>query len=129
MLAINGIPLSQEAKQTRDYSKDVAPGASSSGVEYISAVADVFKPESKTVFKVADTDLVLGRRTLVFEYEIEQPLSHLTLRAGDSAAANVGSRGRVWIDRETNRVLRFEQIATDIPVAFSNHGSQHRHRL
>jgi hypothetical protein len=118
VLAINGIPLSQEAKQTRDYSKDVAPGASSSGVEYISAVADVFKPESKTVFKVADTDLVLGRRTLIFEYEIEQPLSHLTLRAGDSAAANVGSRGRVWIDRETNRVLRFEQIATDIPVAF-----------
>jgi hypothetical protein len=118
VLAVNGIPLSQEAKQTRDYSKDVAPGASSSGVEYISAVADVFKPESKTVFKVADTDLVLGRRTLVFEYEIEQPLSHLTLRAGATAAANVGSRGRVWIDRETNRVLRFEQIATEIPPAF-----------
>ena len=118
VLAVNGIPLSQDAKQTRDYSKDVAPGASSSGVEYISAVADVFKPESKTVFKVADTDLILGRRTLVFEYEIEQPLSHLTLRAGDSATANVGARGRVWIDRETNRVLRFEQIATEIPPAF-----------
>jgi hypothetical protein len=118
VLAVNGIPLSQEAKQTSDYSKDVAPGASSSGVEYISAVADVFKPESKTTFKVADTDTILGRRTLVFEYEIEQPLSHLSLRAGDSATANVGSRGRVWIDRETNRVLRFEQIATEIPPAF-----------
>src|SRR4030095_5099670 len=46
VLAVNGIPLAQEAKQTRDYSKDVAPGASSSGVEYISAVADVFKTES-----------------------------------------------------------------------------------
>ena len=32
--------------------------------------------------------------------------------------ANVGSRGRVWIDREQNRVLRFEQIATEIPVGF-----------
>ena len=30
----------------------------------------------------------------------------------------VGSRGRVWIDRETNRVLRFEQIATEIPGDF-----------
>jgi hypothetical protein len=29
-----------------------------------------------------------------------------------------GSRGRVWIDRETNRVLRFEQIATEIPADF-----------
>src|SRR6185295_9703256 len=32
VLAVNGMPLGQEAKQTRDYSKDVAPGASSSGV-------------------------------------------------------------------------------------------------
>ena len=118
VLAVNGMPLGQEAKQTRDYSKDVAPGATSSGVEYISAVADVFKPESKTDFKVADTDLIQGRRTLVFEYAIEKPFSQLTLRAGDTASAIVGSRGRVWIDRETNRVLRFEQIATEIPGDF-----------
>jgi hypothetical protein len=39
------------------------------------------------------------------------------LRAGE-ATANVGSRGRVWVDRETNRVLRFEQIATEIPGDF-----------
>jgi hypothetical protein len=118
VLAVNGMPLGQEAKQTRDYSKDVAPGASSSGVEYISAVADVFKPESKTEFKVADTDLIQGRRTLVFEYQIEKQYSQLTLRAGDTASTTVGSRGRVWIDRETNRVLRFEQIATEIPGDF-----------
>lgn len=117
VLAVNGMPLSQEAKQTRDYSKDVGGGATSSGVEYISAVADVFRPESKTVFKLADTDLIQGRRTLVFEYEIEQPFSHLSLRASE-ATASVGSRGRVWIDRETNRVLRFEQIATEIPGDF-----------
>lgn len=118
VLAVDGMPLGQEARQTRDYSKDVAPGATSSGVEYISAVADVFKPESKTDFKLADTDLVQGRRTLVFEYEIEKPLSQLTLKAGDTATTIVGSRGRVWIDRETNRVLRFEQIATEIPRDF-----------
>ncbi len=118
VLAVNGMPLSQEAIQTRDYSKDVAPGATSSGVEYISAVADVFKPVSKTEFKLSDTDLIHGRRTLVFEYEIERPFSQLTLRAGDSASTTVGSRGRMWIDRETNRVLRFEQIATEIPGDF-----------
>lgn len=118
VLAVNGIPLGQEAKRTRDYSKDVAPGATSSGVEYISAVADVFRPESKTAFKLADTDLIQGRRTLVFEYEIEKPFSQLTLRAGESATAGVGSRGRIWIDRENNRVLRFEQIATEIPGDF-----------
>ncbi len=118
VLAVNGVPLGQEARQTRDYSKDVAPGATSSGVEYISAVADVFKPESKTEFKLADTDTIQGRHTLVFEYEIARPYSQLVLRAGDTATTTVGSRGRVWIDRETNRVLRFEQIATEIPRDF-----------
>src|SRR6185437_4395701 len=124
VLAVNGIPLSQEAKRSHDYRKDVPRGTTSSGVEYISAVANVFKPESKTEFKLADTDLILGRRTLVFEYQIEKAFSQLELTAGGgsddslSSTATVGSRGRVWIDRETNRVLRFEQIATEIPGDF-----------
>jgi hypothetical protein len=123
VLAVNGMPLSQEVREGRDYTKDVAPGATSSGVEYISAVADVFKPESKTEFKLADTDLIQGRRTLVFEYQIEKAFSRLTLSVSNGASGSgpsvtVGSRGRVWIDRETNRVLRFEQIATEIPGDF-----------
>jgi hypothetical protein len=124
VLAVNGVPLGQEAKQSHDYRKDVPGGATSSGVEYISAVADVFKPESKTEFKLADTDLIQGRRTLVFEYQVEKPFSTLNLSASEgpsdstSSTATVGSRGRVWIDRETNRVLRFEQIATEIPAGF-----------
>jgi hypothetical protein len=116
VLAMNGMPLGPDVKESTNYSKYVG-GASSSGVEYISALADLFKPESKTVFKLDDTDLIQGRRTLVYEYEIKKPSSHLTLSAGE-ASANAGSRGRVWIDRETNRVLRFEQIATEIPADF-----------
>jgi hypothetical protein len=123
VLAVNGMPLSQEVRESRDYTKDVAPGTTSSGVEYISAVADVFKPESKTEFKLVDTDLIQGRRTLVFEYQIEKPFSRLNLsvsddRSGEGSTVTVGSRGRIWIDRETNRVLRFEQIATEIARDF-----------
>jgi hypothetical protein len=116
LLAINGIPSGPEVKESNSYSKYVG-GASSTGVEYISALADLFKPESRTEFKLADTDLIRGRRTLVFEYLIKLPFSQLTLSAGD-ASANAGSRGRIWIDREANRVLRFEQIATEIPGDF-----------
>jgi hypothetical protein len=116
VLAINGMPAGPEVQEGRNYAKYVG-GTSSSGVEYISALADLFKPESKTEFRLADTDLVRGRRTLVFEYEIKKPFSHLTLTAGD-ASASAGSRGRVWMDRENNRVLRFEQIATEIPGDF-----------
>jgi hypothetical protein len=114
VLARNGMPLGQEVTEGRNYNKYVG-GATSSGVEYISLLADLFKPESKTEFRVADTDLIRGRRTLVYEYEVKTPF--ITLSAGD-ASVSAGLRGRVWIDREANRVLRFEQVATDIPIDF-----------
>lgn len=116
VLAINGMPLGQDVQESRSYSKQVG-GTSSTGVEYISALADLFRPESRTEFKLADTDLIRARRTLVYEYEVKKPFSKLTLSADDNSAS-AGSRGRVWIDRETNRVLRFEQIATDIQGDF-----------
>lgn len=114
VLSVNGMP--QEAKESRDYGKYVG-GASSSGVEYISSLADIFRPKSKTTFKPVDTDLLQTRRTIVYEYEVKLPYSTLTL-SDRTQSANAGSRGRLWIDRETNRVLRFEQIATEIPADF-----------
>lgn len=114
VLAVNGVP--QEAKESKDYGKSVG-GASSSGVEYISSLADLFKPKSRTTFKPVDTDLLQTRRTIVYEYEVKLPYSSLTL-SDRTLSANVGARGRLWIDRETNRVLRFEQIATEIPTDF-----------
>lgn len=116
VLAVNGVP--QEGKEGRDYSKSVGPGASSSGVEYISSLADLFKPKSRTTFKPVDTDLLQTRRTIVYEYEVKLPYSGLTLTADKTQSTNAGSRGRIWVDRETNRVLRFEQIATEIPPDF-----------
>src|SRR5262245_2527865 len=61
VLTINGMPPGEDEGASRDYSKNkyVPKGASSSGVEYISALADVFKPESKTEFRMVDTDVVL----------------------------------------------------------------------
>jgi hypothetical protein len=118
VLAVNGVPARQDTRRSRDYSKDVDPGTTSSGVEYISAVADVFTPITRTTFRPVDTDMIRDRRTLVYEYEVKKTFSQLTLKSGESAPAIVGCRGRIWIDRETNRVLRFEQIATEIPPDF-----------
>ena len=117
ILSVNGQPLSGDVKESKDYSKYVG-GASSSGVEYISALADMFRPNSDTTFKPVDTDLLQQRRTVVYEYEVKRINSKLTLTADRTRTTDVGSRGRVWIDRESNRVLRFEQIATEIPADF-----------
>ena len=119
ILTVNGMPAGEEVQATRDYSKYAPKGASSSGVEYISALADVFKPESKTEFRMVDTDVINSRRTVIFEYVIKKEFSQLTLSLADTGArAVVGSRGRLWIDRELDRVLRFEQIATEISPDF-----------
>lgn len=119
VLSVNGMPPGEDSKPTSDYSKYVPKGASSSGVEYISAIADVFKPESKTEFRMVDTDLIQNRRAVVYEYVVKKEFSQLTLSVADTGLrATVGSRGRMWIDRELDRVLRFEQIATEIPANF-----------
>ena len=117
LLTVNGLPPGEDVKESKDYSKYVK-GATSSGVEYISALADIFKPESRTEFKLVDTDVVQNRRAAVYEYDIKREFSQLTLSVGKESGTIVGSRGRVWIDRELDRVIRFEQIATDIPADF-----------
>ena len=119
VLTVNGIPPPEDVQATSDYRKYIPKGATSSGVEYISALADLFKPESKAEFKLVDTDVIATRRTVVYEYAIKRELSQFRLVWGDSNDTVIaGSRGRIWIDRELDRVLRFEQIATEIPTGF-----------
>ena len=116
LLTLNGMPVPEEVRNSSDYTK-YAPGATSSGVEYVSSVANLFRPESRTEFKIVDTDTIQNRRTVVYEYVVKKEFSSLQL-ISSGARANVGSRGRIWIDRELDRVLRFEQIATEIPGGF-----------
>jgi len=119
VLTVDGMPVPADVKASGDYSKYVPKGASSSGVEYISALADIFKPESRADFRMVDTDVIQTRRTVVYEYTIKREFSQLSLSVADTdARAVVGSRGRLWIDRELDRVVRFEQIATEIPPDF-----------
>ena len=115
VLTVNGMPLNQQTKESKEYGAYVG-GATSTG-EYVTGLASIFKPESRTDFKLVDTDLLRGRRTLVYEFEIKQPHSSLSLKA-DRDSVTAGSRGRIWIDREKNRILRFEQIATQIAPGF-----------
>ena len=93
LLSVNGIPPSEEA-QGKDYAKYVG-GATSSGVEYISALADIFRPDSQTEFRMVDTDTIQNRRTIVYEYVVHKEQSKLTLSVGDTGQSTVaGSQGR-----------------------------------
>lgn len=118
LLAVNGLPPDTEAKEGSDYSARLG-GTTSTG-EYVSILSELFRPERQAKFRLVDTDLLRNRRTLVYEFEVKREFSAQTIKAGGAVEASVvtGYRGRIWIDRETNRVLRLEDISTEIPPDF-----------
>jgi hypothetical protein len=119
LLAVNGVPTATpEARDRGDYEQ--SSGASSTG-EFVSMLKELFSDEAKTKFTAVDTDTLRNRRALVYEYEVKLENSQQTLLfrgKGDAQVTRVGSRGRVWVDRETFRVLRLENVATEIPAGF-----------
>lgn len=119
LLAVNGLPQTTDTQEHGSYEQE--SGASSTG-EFVSILTTLFSGEAHADFKAADTDTVRGRRTIIYEYEVKKVNSSHTLKYSDHLGGSeqtvVGSRGRVWIDRETYRVLRLENIATEIPAGF-----------
>lgn len=119
VLTVNGQPLSTQATENGSYEQ--LGGTSSTG-EYVTVLSALFKEESRTTFKIVDTDLLRGHRTIVYEYEVKQPNSHETIKTAGFEDSQIvtGYHGRVWIDRDANRVLRLENIANaaDIPSDF-----------
>jgi hypothetical protein len=71
---------------------------------------------------MVDTDTLRGRRTLIYEYEVKKEFSRQMLGWSDGGSLKqqtiVGYRGRIWVDREINRVLRLEDISTEIDPGF-----------
>ena len=116
LLSINGMPA------TPDQGYGMKLGGTVSTGEYVTALSDLFKPESRAEFNLVDTDTLRGRRTIVYEYEVKKQFSHQTLGWGEGGSLMqstiAGYRGRVWIDRENNRVLRIEDISTEIDPGF-----------
>lgn len=117
VLAVNGLPPNAEIKEGQSYEQ--LGGTSSTG-EYVTMLAVLFKEDSLATFQPVDTDLLRGRRTIVYEFEVKKQNSHQTIKATGTSSSTVvtGYRGRVWIDREMDRVLRLESIATEIPADF-----------
>lgn len=120
LLARNGIPV-PAPEEKNDYFE--AGGSSSTG-EFVTMLTLIFADESKTEFKAVDTDTLRGRRAVVYEYAVKRENSKHKLgysadREGWTRQETVvGTRGRLWIDRETARVLRAEAVSTDIPSSF-----------
>ncbi|MBC7910135.1 MAG: hypothetical protein H7Y30_06525 [Pyrinomonadaceae bacterium] len=114
LLAVNGMPPGKEIKEGQNYSEQVG-GATSTG-EYVSRLALLFDESNETAFTDTNTDTLRGRRTIVYNYQVRQETSRWQIVEA-SKTVIVGYHGRVWVDRELNRVLRLEMLA-EMPADF-----------
>ncbi len=116
ILSRNGIV---EANPKAKQSYEEVGGTSSTG-EFVTVLSVIFKPESETKFDLIDTDTIRNRRALVFNYSIERDKAKQTIVASGTFndTAITGMQGKIWIDRESFRVLRVESTATEIPDDF-----------
>jgi hypothetical protein len=116
LLSINGMPV------TEDQNYNMKLGGTISTGEYVTALTSIFKPESQTEFQAVDTDTLRGRRTIIYEYTVKRENSRQTLGWGEGGSIKAetvsGYRGRIWIDRENYRVLRLEDVSTEIEPGF-----------
>ena len=116
VLSKNGTPVNSETSNNY-FGLD---GATSGG-EFVEDLNKIFKPESKTQFSVVTTDVLRGRRTVVYQYEIALANNKdggVGLKGANYQSSPAGEKGRIWIDRETPRVLRIEYQLTDIAPTF-----------
>lgn len=116
LLSINGVTQTDPKPQS-SYSQ--AGGTSSTG-EFVNVLSTIFKPENETKFTALDTDQIDMRKAVVYEYTVAQDKAQQRVTAGTLSTdqAITGMHGKVWIDRDTARVLRIESEATDLPPGF-----------
>jgi hypothetical protein len=95
-------------------------GGTSSTGEFVTMLATIFKPESETRFEAVDTDLLRGRRAVVFDFSVTRDKAKQVITATGylTDSTVTGMKGRMWVDRDDFRVLRVESEATEIPESF-----------
>ena len=117
LLAVNGA-IQQNAELKGSYEE--AGGSSSTG-EFVTMLAKIFKPESDTEFTPLQTDVIRGRNTVIFDFNVERDKAKQLIVSKGSVTSDStisGMKGRIWIDREQFRVLKVESEATEIPAGF-----------
>lgn len=114
VLSLNGV-LQENPKAKSNYF-DVG-GTSSTG-EFVTVLSTIFKAENETKFEPIDTDVIRERRAIVYSFKVSVDKKPESISVGGGDSTVTGMEGKIWVDRESFRVLRVESNATDIPSDF-----------
>jgi len=85
--------------------------------EFGSMLEEIFDPETGTRFVRGSPDQIRGRRTVKFAFTVPRERSRFRVMA-PSELYYAAYRGTLWIDVETDRVMRLEEQASGLPEAF-----------
>ena len=76
---------------------------------------DLMSMGTNAQFKRRGDDRIASRSAWVFDYTVAQPNSHWELVSPDDRHYKPAYNGAIWVDKETRRVLRFEQHTASLP--------------
>jgi hypothetical protein len=107
-VSINGKPARGPVEQT---------GSWSTG-EFAITLQDVLSPISAAKFVKRAEQRIASRSAAVYDYTVQQDNSHWRIVEPGGRSYNPAYKGSIWIDKETHRVLRIEQLASSTPSDF-----------
>ncbi len=107
-IRLNGRPANQAIEKT---------GAWSTG-EFVTTLQDVLSPLTAASFARRREETVGSRAAYLYDFVVNQANSHWTVVAPDGRSLKPGYTGAIWIDKETNQVLRIEQRTNPLPPEF-----------
>lgn len=92
-------------------------GATSTG-EFGSMLQQIFEKESDTTFQWQRWATLRGKRAHVYSYRIAQPNSHWRINYERKQEVVVGYSGLIYVDRDTELILKVTLEAENIPPSF-----------
>lgn len=112
--------ISIDGRPTNKTYDDV--GGSTSVGSFSSQLAAPLQPSSNGTFTEAGRERYRGRDCSIYRFTVPQASStyqlHAVIEGGPEKVITIGYSGRMWIDRESKRILRVEQEAENIPPGF-----------
>ncbi len=80
---------------------------------------DVLSYSTAATFTKRGEDNVAGRPAFVYNMAVQQSYSHWTLVSTNGRQYTPAYHGSLWIDKDSRRVLRIEQVAQGMPRDFA----------
>lgn len=93
-------------------------GAWSTG-EFVVTLQSILSPVTAAEFTPAGEDQIVGRQAYVYKYNVRHERSHWRIVSQDGRMEEPAYHGKIWIDKESHRVLRIEERTGPIPGTFA----------